>query len=306
MSLLFNRSYYLLIGNSNALGVLVTTDVNSEIVKGKGRSALQIEFSIEKSDNPKKNNRARITVYNLNDESIGKIKKDFKVILEAGYGDDDTGRNLLFSGQVKNVSTEVSQGTIKTVVTCEDGYVPSREGYTSTTFRGKTSVRDILRELITKDLGLPNPNMNNGKLGANTGLNKVYTKGSAKIGTTSEIITKICEDNFLTWSIRDGEALVYPVNGSSGVEVPLISVDSGMIDSPQKSQINVTKLDKSKDLKDVYKVKTLLQGAYNIGDMVKLESKFVNGVFKITALKHVGNYEGQDWITELVLSEGAD
>lgn len=301
MGLLFDRKYRLLVGETNALGVLITNNPNIDD-GNESIHALHIDFTISKSDKADEKNKAIFTVFNLSTGSIAKIEKDQKVSFEAGYAGDQS--RTLFLGQVEDISSEVLGETVKTTITCKDGYVPVREGYTARTFSGNTSVETILRTIITQDLSFANPIMKNGNLGGDKGLNKIYQNGTAKIGDSSEIVSKLCRENFLTWIIRDGEVIIYPVDGSTDIEVPLISASSGMIGSPQKSQINRNKLKKSKDLKTTYKVKVLLQGSYNIGNLVQIESEFTNGTYRITELTHKGSYDGSAWFTELVVAEG--
>lgn len=302
MGLLFNRRYKLLVGETNTLGLLITNIPETDESDGVTQHSLHMDFTITKTDKVDEKNKAVITVFNLSKESIAKIEKDQKVTFDAGYDGDQT--RTIFLGQVEDVFSEVSGETVKTRITCIDGYVPVREGYTSRTFSGKSTVETMLRTIITQDLGFANPVMKNGILGADKGLNKVFQNGTAKVGDSAEIITSLCRDNFLTWMIRDGEVIIYPVDGSTDIELPLISASSGMIGSPQKSQINKNKLKKSKDLKTTYKVKTLLQGSYNIGDLVQIESAFTNGTYRITKLTHKGSYDGSAWFTNLVVAEG--
>lgn len=286
---LFNRAYNLLIGETEALGLKI--------------SELHVDFNITKSDKADDNKgKATFTVFNLSDESIAKIVKDQKVIFEAGYTQDDV--RTLFLGEVEDVFSVRAGEAVKTTIKCEDGYVPVREGYTGRTFRGGSTLASILTEIVTQDLGLATPVLRNGNLGDSKGINKVYQYSTTKAGQSGEIITNLCKENFLTWSIRDGNVQIYPVDGSTAIEVPKISATSGMIGSPQRSIDNKNKTAGSKEPKVVYKVKTLLNGSYNIGDLVQVDSAFTNGLYRITKASHKGSFEGNDWMTDLVLAEG--
>jgi hypothetical protein len=287
MPLLFDRKYRLRVGPAGAEGL----DID----------ALHIEFKVKKSDKADDKNTAEIAIYNLSTKSIQRLDKDQALILEGGYFNNTT---PLFIGDTTQISTTDEGDFVKTVIKCEEGYVPVREGYSSVAFPAATSVRTILTTLITRELGFSSPNMNNGTLGDSKGLNKVYQSSVAKVGQTSDLITKICKENFLTWSIRDGNVIVYPVDGSTNVVVSLISSASGMIGSPQKSTENANKTAGSKDLKTVFKVKTLLDGTYNIGNLVKVESIFTTGLYRISKVSHEGSFESGDWISNLVLVAG--
>lgn len=289
MALLFDRTYRLRIGTAGELGLDITE--------------LHVEFKVDKSDKAEDKNKATITIVNLSSKSIDRIERDQAVIFEAGYGDERE-RRTIFIGQVESVSSILAGQVVRTTIKCIDGYIPLREGYTAQAFPAKTSVRTMLQTLITQDLGFAAPQLFNGTLGDSKGLNKEYQSGSAKIGQTSDIISALCKDNFLTWLIREGNVLVYPVDGSTDIEVPLISAASGMIGSPQRAADNGNKSAGSLDLKVVYKVKTLLDGTYNIGDLVRVESVFTNGIFRISKVSHQGSFEGPEWVSNLTLAEG--
>jgi hypothetical protein len=264
MPLLFDRKYRLRVGPAGAEGL----DID----------ALHIEFKVKKSDKADDKNTAEIAIYNLSTKSIQRLDKDQALILEGGYFNNTT---PLFIGDTTQISTTDEGDFVKTVIKCEEGYVPVREGYSSVAFPAATSVRTILTTLITRELGFSSPNMNNGTLGDSKGLNKVYQSSVAKVGQTSDLITKIC--NFI---------------------FSLINSASMMISSPQKSTENANKTAGSKDLKTVFKVKTLLDGTYNIGNLVKVESIFTTGLYRISKVSHEGSFESGDWISNLVLVAG--
>jgi len=295
----FNRAYSLVIGETGELGVAFDTEP-SEI--DNNPKPLHITFKIEKSDKVGEKIKAKFVIYNMSDASISKIAKDEKVTFKAGYINDTI--KTLFVGQIANISTVNEGATVKTTIDCIDGYKPLRESFTSSSFKGGSTVKKVLTRIITKDLGFPTPTFNNGKLGDSEGINKVYQTGSAKIGASASVVSAICQENFLTWVIRDGAVSVYPIDGSTNVVVPLISAETGMIGSPSKSLENKSKLKKSKELKITFKVKVLLDGSYNTGDLVKIDSEFTNGSYRISEVSHNGSYEGKDWFTTLVLLDG--
>lgn len=286
---LYDRGYTLLVGEAGKVGLKVDT-------------SLHIEFNIVKSDKAANKNKATFSVYNLSDDSIAKIKRNQKVEFRAGYVEDNP--KIMFLGQVTDVSTKREGVTVKTTIKCEDGYVPVREGHTCKSFPAGSSVGFIISEIVTNDLGLPKPLMSNGNLGDSKGINKKYQKSVPKQGHSGNIITKLCKENFLTWSIRDGNVIVYPVNGSTGVAVPKLSSASGMIGSPQRATDNKSKLTDSKDIQDAYKVKSLLNGTFNTGDLIEIVSSFTTGQYRITKVTHKGSFRGTDWFSELEVAEG--
>ena len=52
---------------------------------------------------------------------------------------------------------------------------------------------------------------------------------------------------------------------------------------------------------DTIKIKTFLDGSFQLSKPVKVKSKFVDGIYIIEAIRHTGQYEGSEWYTELKL-----
>ncbi len=285
---LFDRAYKLVVGEAGKSGIEVNTN-------------LHIEFTVVNSDKVGDTNTASIVVFNLSDESIAAIAKDDKVIFEAGYVGQLT---TLFLGQVLQVSSVREGTTTQTTIECVDGYVPVREGYTGRTFLPGTTIQSMITQIVIQDLRLAKPTFQNGTLGKSLGINKTYQNAVTKAGHSGRILTNLCKENDLTWILKDNHVSVYPVNGSLDIEVLNISADTGMIGSPQKISDNTNKVKDAKDPKVAYKVKTLLNGQYNIGKLVSLKSKFTSGLQRITKVSHSGSFRGADWFSELVVLEG--
>ncbi len=198
---------------------------------------------------------------------------------------------------------------VLTTITAKEGYVPQREGVTSRTYEGnsKTTVEKVLRDIITFDLKLPIAKIHNGGLGDSKGLKKAFQGSTSYIGNSSEIINELTSQNELTWFVRDGKAYVYPINSSTKVvQARVISDRNGLLSSPESLITKADRLKDSKDLKNGFKLKVILDGTYNIGDLVSIDSLFVKteGVYKITKIKTSGQFEGDDWSMELDVLEG--
>ena len=64
---------------------------------------LDVEFTVPFDDDLEPN-EAKITIYNLSDDTINRFEKDKEISIEAGYG-DDTG--VIFRGYVSNKKTSI-------------------------------------------------------------------------------------------------------------------------------------------------------------------------------------------------------
>tara|TARA_R110000803_G_scaffold13482_1_gene37858 strand:- start:8446 stop:9342 length:897 start_codon:yes stop_codon:yes gene_type:complete len=296
--MIFGRQYKLTIGEPLKEGILIQD--------------LNINFKILKSDDADDANSgtATIKVFNLSEKSIARIQKDNAVILQAGYKSSKIEPLVIFAGDVLMVSSIKIGENLVTTIVCAEGYVPKREGYTSRTFKGGVlgiTVGGVIREIATLDMGLPVAQIDNGDLGGNKGVNKVFQQNTVYLGNSAEILNILTKNNELTWIIRNGSVYVYPINGSTKVtQIRSLSADSGMIGSPEKLVTKPSKLKDTKDLKQGYKVKILINGAVNIGDLVAIESASVSDdkVFRISKITTDGELEGANWTMVLELLEG--
>lgn len=294
----FGRNYKLTVGIPEQEGILIED--------------LNINFKINKSDdsNDTSSGTAIIKVYNLSKNSITRIQKDDAVILQAGYDTDSTEPLVIFTGDVLQVfSNKVGENLI-TTVTCSEGFVPKRQGFTSRSFKGGdkgATVGAIIREIVSLDLGLPIAQLDNGDLGENKGVNKKFQQNTSYLGNSSEVLNTLTKDNELTWIIRGGSVHVYPINGSTKiVHVTKLSATTGMIGSPERLITKANRLKDAKDLKQGYKVKILINGAINIGDLVSIDSPTLStdSVFRVSRMSISGQFEGTDWTMLLDLLEG--
>jgi hypothetical protein len=289
----FGRRYKLLIGESGKSGLNIKD--------------LNVVFKVFKSDKVDDSNSgtATIKIFNLSKDSIDRIERDQAVILSVGYETDVNPLKTIFFGQIMEVSNIKTGMETETTLICADGYIPKREGFTSRAFEPDKTVGDIITRIVEEDMQLSVAPFNNGTLGDDKGIKKLFSKGSSYIGNSSELITTLCKNNFLTWIIKSGIVYVYPIDGSSKVRLFNISANTGMVGSPERLVTSASKLKKAKDLKQGYKVKALINGAIDIGGLVSVESEFIEkgSTFRVSKMVISGEVEGADWTTEYSLLE---
>lgn len=295
----FGRRYKLTIGEPTKSGILIKD--------------LNIVFTIAKSDgsDERSSGTATIKVYNLSSTSINRLQKDDAILLQVGYKTDAAEPLVLFTGDVLSVSSIKVGGQLVTTLICQEGYVPKRQGYTSRSFTGgdnAPTVGDIIREIVTLDLGLPVAQLNNGDLGDSAGIHKKFQQNTTYVGGSANVLNILTKNHNLTWIVRDGSVYVYPINGSTkGIYVTKLSAATGMIGSPERLITNANRLKDDKDLKQGYKVRVLMNPAITLGDLVVLDSPYVKTkeVFRISKINVKGEFEGSDWTMMLQLLEGA-
>ncbi len=270
---------------------IVTLTVGETAKKGKLFDGFRINFSMEK-DLKKDANTGKITIYNLNADSIGLIeKKDQIAILEVGYKGMPTvveSKNgpekiykplteILAIGNIKNVSTMV-QGVDKlTSFEIGDGEDALTGSLSSKSYPPGTSAKSAVNDMI-KDMGLI--------AGKITEIGKsVFENGLTVDGKTADRLGEVLDKVGKTYSVQDGEVQIIEKNGDVGQDAILITPDSGLVGSPSR------KLLKKSDQNTVEGVELtmLLNPKIKPGRKIKVESRHLSGVFTVQKVSFAGD-----------------
>lgn len=218
MTILFNRSLQLDIFADNRRITLAKSGDRP------GIDSLFFEFDITVSRD-KEPNRAKISVYNLNETNRNLFSADHQgVELSAGYNGEV---NLLFRGVTTNVTHDHQRDAWRTTFYCGDG----EKEYGSVRFN-KTYSAGVLILVIFKDIakafGLPNEIIFEDPFAT-------LLKGRSFSGLAKDALDELTKDYKLQWSIQRGTLEITP-KGSPILSQPivtLLSADTGMIGSPQ-------------------------------------------------------------------------
>lgn len=283
MDFQINRQYELVVGDAEVgLGLVV--------------DSLQIAFDISKSSsNADKTNSASIELYNLSPESLALIDVDYPLAhFKAGYR--DIGLKELFFGRVTNVTTRRSGTDTVTQIQMGAAYTElNHQVLSSITPPGRT-VRDVAED-IRKTIPGVSRGVYNG-----TNLNNPILYGYPIQGTPKQVLTDLSRKYGLEWQI-DGDVLYIHdkarANNENFEEAYLVSEGSGLIDRAYR-----VSGDPRRSAKDEAKIqgvqwKMLLNPDIVCGSIVELEDRDLSGWYKVTDLRHYGDYRGNDWYTEV-------
>lgn len=251
---------------------------------------LTIKFSVPFGDDEKVDT-IDIQVYNLKDETINAITANQIAVLSAGYEDDN---GVIFNGTLKKKETKWEGLDKVTTFKCID----STEDYTKSVFK-KTYGRNtkaslILRELAQAaglaigDIDLP--------------VDFVYRSGKMLNGKIKTLVAEIAKDCEAKLHINKGRLYVRDrVKGDNlGLD---ISKETGLIDEPEEIEEEVedekeSKLTNPKKQIKGYKIKMLLNHKVTTDIIIKLTSKKISGVFRVSKGEHKGDTSGQEYYTE--------
>ena len=270
-------------------------------------SDFAIHFRVEKTIKPEPN-KVLIEVYNLDENHRGQIQElapgkrvgkkarhkgktspnvtgRVPVRLEAGYKEDGT--SLIFLGDLRTVDSEITGPDWVTAIAAGDGERNFRTARISQAFGYKTPVRTALQAAVTA-LGLGNGNF---AAVASTlqlqGNASVYTRGLVLSGSAAMALNDICRSANLEWSIQDGVVQFVDLNTALAQKAVKLTADTGLIGSP-----NV-------DGNGVLKAKLLMVPGLTCGRLVVVDSRQIQGQFRVEKIVTEGHTHGPDWYHEI-------
>mgnify|MGYP003599185150 CR=1 FL=1 len=291
----FDRTYRLLVGRSGQQGIEVA-------------QPLRVTFDVDKNTQEEPNFHT-IRVFNLKPERRKEFEQpDMRVRLYAGYAEED-GALLLAAGAVVDAHSYYDGPTVVTELRVADGYIEIRDTAVSLGYEAGVASSTVLRDLA-RQMGLPL------LLGADVP-ERTWANGFSFYGPARNALHKIVAGAGAEWSIQNQELQVIAKRGVTRRQAIVLAADSGLIGYPQRTHENarekatVTDKTTGKDKRLVsakqqrhgWRVTSLLLPTVNPGDLVKMESRTVEGFWRVESLRHAGDSHGGDWQTELQLVE---
>ena len=270
---------------------------------------LHIGFQIDK-DTTKESNKAKLEIYNLSDATRKKIEvPDTEVEIYAGY-EKAGGAILAFKGSVTYGFTRDAGTDCITTLDLADGTKAMRDSYCSLSYAPGTSARTIIQR-CANEMGVPVV------YGDDVGELESYQNGYSYIGQADGALTEICNALGLSWSIQNNILNIILAGGTSTNRGLVFSPQSGLVGVPERiiqaeyksNKSNPKKTAKKKAKKEKprkkagWKIQTLLVPSVNPGDMVKVESKWITGWFRVEKVSHRGDYNGTNWGSAMELIE---
>lgn len=270
---------------------------------------LHIGFQIDK-DTTKESNKAKLEIYNLSDATRKKIEvPDTEVEIYAGY-EKAGGAILAFKGSVTYGFTRDAGTDCITTLDLADGTKAMRDSYCSLSYAPGTSAKTIIQR-CANEMGVPVV------YGDDVGELESYQNGYSYIGPADGALTEICNALGLSWSIQNNILNIILAGGTSTNRGLVFSPQSGLVGVPERiiqaeyksNKSNPKKTAKKKAKKEKprkkagWKIQTLLVPSVNPADMVKVESKWITGWFRVEKVSHRGDYNGTNWGSAMELIE---
>lgn len=231
---------------------------------------LDVEFTV-KFDDDMESNEAEITIYNLSDNTVNRLKYHSQISIEAGF-DEDTG--VIFSGYIDKVSTTYDGADKITTIRCVDDI--TNKTITETTYAANTTASYILKDLLSKT-GTPIAVFSPRR-------DWTYEDEVKVSGSLAENIKQYSEVCGISTFVKSGKIYSRYIKEGDSTGFT-ISEDTGMIGSPSPFEEEQTAED-YKETVNGYEVECLLQHRFSAGAIVNLKSLVANGQYRIQSGQH--------------------
>lgn len=262
-----------------------TTGNALEIASDETGDGCRVSFSIQKTAG-KEPNKLTLDLYNLSSNSRDFLDRTpVQVTLQAGY---DNAPRLLFVGDLRPGSYTKREGTeIITHLEVRDGMRAFAHARLTRSYKPPIRVYDVLSD-CAKSMGLQLPR----EIEQSVELKQALASGISMRGPTRESLTRLLAPYGYSWSIQSGTLVIVPDGEARQGEAYLINQETGLINFPERA----TAEKEGQKLPVTWQ--TLLYPELEPARLAKLESEFINGVFRIKEVTHEGDsHEEGAWTT---------
>jgi len=248
-------------------------------------SDLRVTFRVEKSLQ-KEPNTAEVEIFNLNANSRALTQsKPIAFRLEAGYDGD---AQLLFVGDVNWSNSRCQGADWVTKLQCGDGSRAYNYATINKSYRAGTSSLEVMRD-VAGSMGLKIPS----NASEAVELTKQFVSGKTAFGSSSLEFDRLAKSAGHSWSVQNGKLQMLKGDNVVSRQQFTISEDTGMIGSPEYGA------PKSAKEPPVLTVRMLLHPGIVPGSRARIQSRDVNGDFRIEKVSHSGDTHGQEWTTTI-------
>lgn len=262
---------------------------NSQFFETTGNAveidAMKVSFSVSKSL-AKEPNKCTMTLTNLSDATRGVLDRTpVLVTLNAGY---DGEARLLFTGDLRFSNTKMEGSDRVTSIEVRDGMRAFAHARVSRSYKPPIRVSQVLSD-CAKSMGLSLPP----EIEQSTEMKQALADGINTHGVTRDVLTRLLAPYGYSWSIQSGSLIILADGQARKGEALLVNEDMGLIGSPERAAPS------KPGAKSPLSFECLLYPELAPGMLVKVESEFVDGVFRIKECTHTGDSHSGDWKTSV-------
>lgn len=236
-------------------------------------------------------NKLDLKIYNLNEQSRGRIQKqDAVVIVQAGYV--GTGLSQIFNGNARTISHSYSGVDWITKVACGDGEKAIRTARISKSFKAGVDAKAVFKDLLGA-VGLPSGNAQKTVDSASMRGLGAFTSGFSLQGSAYDLLHERARAAGLRLFVHDGQLQMLGDKDTTVDTAVYLSADTGLKGSPERGE------------KGVVKARSFLNPDIFPGRRVQLDSLVIKGVFRCEKVVHKADTHGgvDEWESTMELKE---
>lgn len=248
-------------------------------------SQLRVTFSVVKTlaVHP---NTCKFKIYNLAETSRAAVRRDARVVLQAGYAD---GIEQLAVGDIRHaLHTHPSVDWISEVE-MGDGERAFNHAVIADSFAGRVGAGRVL-ERIAKATGLGLGNVP--QVVAELNRTAQYDHGIVLRGRAARCMDEVLAAWGYSWSVQDGQIQVVKT-GFALSEAIILSPTTGLIGSPENLA------GKRRGAAEGKKLRSLLNPKIRPGVRLDVQSAGTNGLFRVEKVDHNGDTAGGPWYSDI-------
>ncbi len=260
---------------------------------------LRVVFCTKKGD-VETPNSAEIRVYNLAEETISRMKKEFtRVILQAGYQNN---MGIIFDGNIRQarLGRENGTDTCLEIIAADGDRAYSFATVNTTLVAGSLPVDRIktcqnafaakgVQAGYMPDLG-----------------GQPLPRGKVMYGMARKYMRDTAANTGCTWSIQDGKTQLVKASGYLPGEAVVLTHETGLVGTPEQTNGGI-------------KVRCLLNPKLRVGGRIKLDNQSIqqaktdlkmnatrppkmdkDGVYRILKVEFSGDTRGNDWYADMI------
>jgi hypothetical protein len=270
-------------------------------------AGLDVSFEVE-SSLAREPNTCSVKVYNLSPEHRRRLDSSamLPVRVEAGYYQAMT---VLFDGDVRVAESRLRAAShrqaqsrlgalaqtvdlvdIVTEIEAEDGGRAWREATVTRSFGPGTPISEVLGACVDA-LGVGRGNLDELDSEAlyNGGDLRTFAEGTVLSGQARREVDRIVRSCGMTWSVQGGAFQLMRAGQALATRATLLNSGTGLVGSP------------AVDAEGYVTATSLLNGNLYPGRPVVLQSREVEGSYKVKKVRHYGETSGADWSSEVTL-----
>jgi len=253
-------------------------------------TSLAMKFQVSKKKSSD-SNTASATIYNLSKNTIEQIgDTDVRMQIRAGYN-NSTGLELLFTGDISEITHSYSGSSVETVIKTKDGGVALRDSKINKSYSAGAGVKQMIKDAV-KSMGLP----------VKIPIDKIpipdikISNSQVASGSTKSFLDNLVPQTGFEWVVNNGIIELVKKDSSDDNTVVVLSSSSGMIGSPKKISIKT-----DGNSKNGWEVKSLLQPNILPLGIIEIRSNVIpnNAQYKVIEVEHSCDTESGDWFSNI-------